>query len=51
MSKKKLSNNEKAELKALRERNEYLEAENAYLKKLDALMKEKERQQRKDANN
>ena len=31
MSKKELSNNEKAELKALRERNEYLEAENAYL--------------------
>ena len=36
MSKKELSNNEKAELNALRERNEYLEAENAYLKKLDA---------------
>ena len=47
MSKKELSNNEKAELKALRERNEYLEAENAYLKKLDALMKEKERQAKK----
>lgn len=47
MSKKELSNNEKAELKALRERNEYLEAENAYLKKLDALMKEKDRQAKK----
>ena len=47
MSKKELSNNETAELKALRERNEYLEAENAYLKKLDALMKEKDRQAKK----
>ena len=47
MSKKELSNNEKAELKALRERNEYLEAENEYLKKLDVLMKEKDRQAKK----
>ena len=47
MSKKELSNNEKAELKALRERNEYLEAENEYLKKLDALMKEKDRRTKK----
>ena len=38
---KKLSKSEREELIALRERNEYLEAENLYLKKLDALLQEK----------
>lgn len=36
--KTRLSPEEKEELKLLRERNEYLEAENAYLKKLRALL-------------
>ena len=34
----KLAPSEKEELELLRARNEYLEAENAYLKKLDALV-------------
>ncbi len=40
--KRKPSKSEKEELSILRARNEYLEAENAYLKKLDALVKERE---------
>lgn len=40
--KTKLTKSEKEELKLLRERNEYLEAENAYLKKLDALVTQRE---------
>ena len=39
---KKLTKSEKEELILLRRRNEYLEAENAYLKKLRALIVEKE---------
>ena len=50
MSKKELSNNEKAELKALRERNEYLEMENEYLKKLDALVSKREAAEAKAKN-
>ncbi len=38
----KLSVSEKEELKLLRERNEYLEMENEYLKKLDALVSKRE---------
>ena len=38
----KLSPSEKEELELLRERNKYLEAENAYLKKLDALVTKRE---------
>lgn len=40
--KSKLSISEKEELKLLRERNEYLEMENEYLKKLDALVSKRE---------
>ena len=40
--KTKLSVSEKEELKLLKERNEYLEMENAYLKKLDALVSKEE---------
>ena len=38
----KLSVSEKEELKLLRERNQYLEMENEYLKKLDALVSKRE---------
>ena len=44
MSKKKFDKSDKNDIKVLQERIEYLEAENEYLKKLDALMKEKDRQ-------
>ena len=40
--KTKLSISEQEELKLLRERNEYLEMENEYLKKLDALVSQRE---------
>ena len=40
--KTKLSISENEELKLLRERNEYLEMENEYLKKLDALVSKRE---------
>jgi transposase len=40
--KKKPSQSEQEELKLLRERNEYLEIENEYLKKLDALVSKRE---------
>ena len=40
--KNKLSVSEQEELKLLRERNEYLEMENEYLKKLDALVSKRE---------
>ena len=40
--KSKLSISEQEELKLLRERNEYLEMENEYLKKLDALVSKRE---------
>jgi hypothetical protein len=40
--KTKLSISEHEELKLLRERNEYLEMENEYLKKLDALVSKRE---------
>ena len=40
--KARLSPSEREELKLLRERNEYLEMENEYLKKLDALVSERE---------
>jgi len=40
--KTKLSISEREELKLLRERNEYLEMENEYLKKLDALVSRRE---------
>ena len=40
--KARLSASEREELKLLRERNEYLEMENEYLKKLDALVSERE---------
>ncbi len=43
---KKLNKSEREELIELRERNQYLEAENLYLKKLDALL-QKERSQTK----
>jgi len=42
-----LSTSEIEELKLLRERNEYLEMENEYLKKLDALIAQKEAKQPK----
>ena len=38
----KLSVSEQEELKLLRERNEYLEMENEYLKKLDTLVSKRE---------
>jgi transposase-like protein len=40
--KTKLSVTEREELRLLRERNEYLEMENEYLKKLDALVSARE---------
>ena len=40
--KTKLSISEQEELKLLRERNEYLEMENEFLKKLDALVSKRE---------
>ena len=40
--KTKITQSEKEELKLLRERNEYLEIENEYLKKLDALVSKRE---------
>lgn len=40
--KTKISQSEQEELKLLRERNEYLEIENEYLKKLDALVSKRE---------
>ena len=40
--KSKISVSEQEELKLLRERNEYLEMENEYLKKLDALVSKRE---------
>ena len=40
--KPKLFVSEREELRLLRERNEYLEAENLYLKKLDALVSKRE---------
>ena len=43
----KLSISEQEELKLLRERNEYLEMENEYLKKLDALVAQREAKQLK----
>ena len=42
VKKTKLSVSEQEELKLLRERNEYLEMENEYLKKLDALVSKRE---------
>ena len=42
IKKPKLSVSEQEELKLLRERNEYLEMENEYLKKLDALVSKRE---------
>ena len=41
---KKLDKSEREELIELRERNQYLEAENLYLKKLDALIQQKKSQ-------
>ena len=43
----RLSNDEREELIRLRKEKEYLEMENAYLKKLDALVKKRLKQQRK----
>ena len=40
--KAKLTPSEREELEILRARNEYLEAENLYLKKLDALVTKRE---------
>lgn len=48
--KTKLSISEQEELKLLRERNEYLEMENEYLKKLDALVSKKEAAEAKAKN-
>ena len=45
--KNKTSPTEEEELKLLRERNEYLEIENEYLKKLDALVAKREAKQHK----
>ena len=42
-----LNNEEREELIRLRKEKEYLEMENAYLKKLDALVKERLKQQKK----
>ena len=44
---KKLTKEEMEDKKALKERIEYLEAENIYLKKLDALMKKKSQKKKK----
>ncbi len=44
---KKLTASEKEELSVLRARNDYLESENEYLKKLSALVQERERAQAK----
>ena len=46
----KLSISEQEELKLLRERNEYLEMENEYLKKLDALVSKREAAEAKGKN-
>ena len=46
----KLSISEQEELKLLRERNEYLEMENEYLKKLDALVSKREAAEAKAKN-
>lgn len=46
----KLSKSEKEELIELRERNQYLEAELLYLKKLDALLQKKKSQTKKRHN-
>ena len=43
----KLTSSEQEELKLLRERNTYLEAENIYLKKLRALVQERIQQEQK----
>ena len=48
--KTKLSISEQEELKLLRERNEYLEMENEYLKKLDALVSKREAAEAKAKN-
>ena len=45
--KKKLTDKEIEELKALRKRNEILEIENEYLKKLDALVSKREKEEAK----
>ena len=42
-----LTNDEREELIRLRKEKEYLEMENAYLKKLDALVKERLKQQKR----
>ena len=47
---KKLTKYEREELIELRQRNQYLEAENLYLKKLDALLQEKKLQTKKRQN-
>ena len=44
---KKLNKSEREELIELRQRNEYLEAELLYLKKLDALIQQKKSQTKK----
>lgn len=44
---KKLNKSEREELLELREKTQYLEAENLYLKKLDALIRKKESQTKK----
>lgn len=46
-SSRKLTPSELEELIELREKNQYLEAELAYLKKLDALIQKKSRTKRK----
>lgn len=46
----KLSISEQEELKLLRERNEYLEMENEYLKKLDALVSKREAEEARAKN-
>ena len=46
----KLSISEQEELKLLRERNEYLEMEKEYLKKLDALVSKREAAEAKGKN-
>ena len=47
---KKLTKYEREELIELRQRNQYLEAENLYLKKLDVLLQEKKLQTKKIQN-
>lgn len=46
----RLSVSEQEELKLLRERNEYLEMENEYLKKLDALVSKREAEEARAKN-